>query len=76
MATAAKKPATATCYYPATCGSIYRVRTVKGGSRAENGTWQARRTKRATEFEPEYSADPDEVAQAVRRGAFTPTTKP
>ncbi|MFD1469903.1 hypothetical protein ACFQ48_16870 [Hymenobacter caeli] len=76
MATATKRPATTTCYYLATCGSIYRVRTVTGGSRTENGTWQARRTKRAAEFEHEYYADSDEVAQAVRRGAFTLTTKP
>jgi len=58
MATATKKPVTATRYYLATCGSIYRVRTVTGGTRTENGTWQARRTQRAAEFEPEYPADP------------------
>jgi hypothetical protein len=76
MATATKKPATTICYYLASCGSIYRVRTVTGGSRTENGTWQARRTRCAAEFEPEYPADPDDVAQTIRRGAFTLTTKP
>jgi hypothetical protein len=76
MATATKKPATATRYYLATCGSIYRVRIVTGGTRSENGTWQARRTQRAADFEPEYTADPADVALAVRRGAFTPTTYP
>ena len=76
MKTATKKPATTTCYYLASCGSIYRVRTVTGGSRTENGTWQARRTTRAAGFEPEYAAEPDDVALAVRRGAFIPTTRP
>lgn len=76
MATATKRSATTICYYLATCGSIYRVRTVTGGTRSENGTWQARRTQRAAGFEPEYAADPDEVTQAVRRGAFTPTPNP
>jgi hypothetical protein len=76
MATATKRPVTTTRYYLATCGSIYRVRIVTGGTRTENGTWQARRTQRAAGFEPEYAADPAEVTQAVRRGAFTPTTTP
>lgn len=76
MATASKKPATVTRYYLASCGSIYRVRTVTGSSRSENGTWQARRTKRAADFEPEYPADPADVALAIRRGAFLPTSNP
>lgn len=65
-----------TRYYLARCGSIYRVietparpatRTTKA---IPASTMQARRSPRATDFNPEYPTTTDEVARMVSVGSF------
>ncbi|MFC6223932.1 hypothetical protein ACFP2F_11830 [Hymenobacter artigasi] len=54
-----------TAYYRASCGSLYRVRTL-----------QARRRTHASNFSPEYATHPDEVARLVAIGYFVPALCP
>ena len=65
-----------TAYYRARCGSLYRVRTLRGNRLQPARTLQARRSTHAPDFSPEYPTHPDEVARQVAIGSFVPTAAP
>ena len=67
---------TTTAYYRASCGSLYRVRTLPATRLQPARTLQARRSTHAPDFSPEYPTHPDEVARLVAIGSFVPAPCP
>ena len=65
-----------TAYYRARCGSLYRVRTLRGTRLQPARVLQARRSTHAPNFSPEYPTHPDEVARLVAIGFFVPAPCP
>ena len=55
-------------YYQSRCGSTYRVRTLAANREYPRRDLQARRSRHATAFGPEYPTHPAEVDRLLKTG--------